>query len=283
MALCRDVKGNYMSLQKLLSDCMAAYHSGDFARAEALAKKIVKKQPSHPGVNQILALSLYSQGRYLVAVPWFDKAVALSKGHASALLSRSANALALEAWPQVERDAKAVLSQNPQHFGAWMNLGIAYREQQLWQAAYEAFVKATDLNPGDVKSQLELAISERQLGFAENSRSLPLPREDAELSLWPRWLVLVRLEAERSTEATESLAGMLAGHEEITDALLLQLAKCVRQLGALKLAIELAEKIPPDSVEEYKEALLLLASVHQGRGQPERARRVLPSNTFCGP
>lgn len=186
---------------------------GELAAAEMAYRELLDRHGPRADAEHMLALTLHAQKRHAEALAWFERAGAragdptLWSNHAAALiaLGRAAEAAVL---------CRRALEINPQHFGAWLNLGVAGEIERNFNDAIAALQTALRLRPGNAAAALALARSQLRAGFADSAlRTLAVFAEGADPEL-----DLLRCEAaleSGNAAAALALLASLARHESV--------------------------------------------------------------------
>jgi tetratricopeptide (TPR) repeat protein len=170
-----------------------AAEQGQTAEAERFWRQAIALGPPNTSVHFNLGVTLAASGRMLEALEQYQHAVRLDPGNAAAFANLAllheklgdpdaaernhrtaaalspdnptirfnlANWLAASNLPDAQQEAKAafleLLKTEPQHLGAWNNLGTLLFETGYVSAAETAFTAATTYHPNDLTARINL-------------------------------------------------------------------------------------------------------------------------------
>lgn len=143
------------TIEAAFAEAISLQRRGNLAGAEKAYRELLERHGAHADAEHMLGLTLHGQKRSAEALAWFERAEGrggspmLWSNHAAALiaLGRTGEAISL-----CRRAAQA----NPQHFGAWLNLGIAGEAERNFSEAIAALEMALRIRPGDALATLAL-------------------------------------------------------------------------------------------------------------------------------
>lgn len=156
-------------LTALLQRCLQAYQSGDPATAVALCRDILHRHPELAPAHHLLGLALQALGQSEAALTALDRARALAPRDVVVCVNRAGVLLALGQTARAQLDARAALSIDPRHAGAWLNLGLALQAEAQVDAAADAFRRALQTRPHELRARLGLAQCELRRGRAADA------------------------------------------------------------------------------------------------------------------
>lgn len=145
------------STVKKLQQAMEKFQQGDPRSALESVDKILADEPGQLDALVMAGQMHHGQGNYEKAVFHLEKAVKLVPGHAVLSANLAAAYLALGQPESAETLARAVVSSQPDHFGARLNLGLALFAQRRYEVAAAEFSRALKLQSNSLTALKNLA------------------------------------------------------------------------------------------------------------------------------
>lgn len=267
---------NFMDKQtaKTLQIANQRLQARQYTAAAEIAGTILHNHPNNLQAHQIAGLALHHSGQHQEALHHYNAVVTISRGHPSALTTRSAIALAAGKPTLARTDARKAVQLAPASFTGWMNLGLACAHLNHWKEAEAAFSQAQKLSPDSTHPQIERAISQLHLA-RQTPPEIPQPRHIKdyrdEQSNWLKLLTQLSLHAPQACQDFSLAVWQLLIETEAYQHAL-HWAQQHQQLGLFRSADQFAEQLchqaPADIV---RQALLMRASIALARGTPDIA------------
>lgn len=158
-----------MNTNKALQSAVNYHRGGDLKQAEALYKKVLKKQPNNIDALRMLGGICYQLGDYDNAIRYIKKEIEIRPSNADAHnnlgLVLQARGLLSEA---IEYFRKAI-TLKPHFPEAYYNLGFAYQNTGKTEEAIMHYRKAIEIEPGLVEAYNNLGILLRAKGHLEEA------------------------------------------------------------------------------------------------------------------
>ena len=133
---------------------LAAYNSGDIAGSVERFTEAVEANPEDAAALNNLGQVLVRSGRAAEALPYFDRAIAVSSGTWSYHFNRARAHGELRSWPQAIAGYRAAAALFPDDYATRFNLGKALQANGDLPDAIEAFERAIELAPGQADFHL---------------------------------------------------------------------------------------------------------------------------------
>ena len=133
---------------------LAAYNSGDIAGSVDRFTEAVEANPEDAAALNNLGQVLVRSGRAAEAIPYFDRAIAVSSGTWSYHFNRARAHGELGSWPQAIAGYRAAAALFPDDYATQFNLGKALQANGQLPDAIDAFERAIELAPGQADFHL---------------------------------------------------------------------------------------------------------------------------------
>jgi predicted O-linked N-acetylglucosamine transferase (SPINDLY family) len=218
-----------------LAAALAAHRAGDLAAAERAYRAHLDAHPNDADALHMLGLLRQQQGHPHESATLIERALAAGAQGALPQANLSAVRLALGESARAASAARAALALDREHFGAWLNLGLACERLGDLAGARAALTEARARRPDDTRTSLALG------RVLEVSGDLPAAVE---------MLMLAVARAPNDAEAA-----FLLGRAQYRS-------------GALSAAIATLERAT-GLAGAPRDAWLILASAQLDRGEPE--------------
>jgi tetratricopeptide (TPR) repeat protein len=157
------------ALQGMLQHALALHQADHLPQAEALYKRILLAEPSHPEALNFLGLLTHQVGNHEIAIELINKAISLKPDYADAY-----NNLGLTLHDQGKLEEAAVnyqqaLSLNSNFVEAHYNLGITLHEQGKQEDAAASYSQALSLKPDLADAHYNLGILQQEQGKLDDA------------------------------------------------------------------------------------------------------------------
>jgi tetratricopeptide (TPR) repeat protein len=248
-------------LRKLHQDALEWHKRGEFAKAEALYREILRHIPNSAEIHNSHGVTLAVLKQLKDAAQAFGRAADLQPGNenfrynfANVLKEQGLLSQAIEQFVQVVRI-------NPNHVAARIQLGLLYQQEDRWREAMEQFNHVCNMNPG-------MAEAFEQLGYC----LLKILRfKDAEevfrhvLKISPaslrgyQGLAQALMGINKAAEAAEWIRKALLTYPDVY-MLQIGLGRALVEMGSQQEAIEVFENIiksKPEHADAYNELALV--------------------------
>ena len=147
----------------LLAAALLAHKEGRLDRAEALYRRVLAGRPGHGEALNLLGVLRLQAGRFAEARGLLADAVAAAPGNGAAHYNLAAACQALGLPEEAVRHYRRTTELQPDHQGAWNNLGLVLRELRRASDAAEAFRAALAVRP-DGRVHTNLGVLRRAEG-----------------------------------------------------------------------------------------------------------------------
>jgi predicted O-linked N-acetylglucosamine transferase (SPINDLY family) len=137
-----------MDIQDVFAAALREQQAGHLAAAEALYRKILDADPSHPEVHYNLGIVLSSAGRRVEAVACYRLALELRPAFPEAANNLGAALRRLGHMDEAEANLREALRFRPDFADAWNNLGAVLKATAQMEDAIACFERAVQLQPG---------------------------------------------------------------------------------------------------------------------------------------
>ncbi|OSM00246.1 hypothetical protein MAIT1_00716 [Magnetofaba australis IT-1] len=144
--------------------------SGELAQAQTRLKELLAQDPQNVEAIHLFGVLGFQAGQAQMALPFFDRAIALNPRFAEAYADRGAALLSMNQTEHARHALEEAVQLNPNLPLAWFNLGLARRIDHDGHGAVEALERAVHLDPGFVQAHLQLGDLRR--AQAELSRAI---------------------------------------------------------------------------------------------------------------
>jgi protein O-GlcNAc transferase len=253
--------------QRLFADAVSSLQSGKLAEAEQAFRKLLRRQPDHPGALNLLGILLTRLGRFAEAEPYIRRATSVTAGSDATFYNYGLVLYSLNR-PLEALDAFArALALNAQVAETWNNRGTVLNALGRYDEAIDDFDQAIALKPGYAEAFCNKGkplVQKR--GYADALAAFDTALElDPDLAeAWQgRGDVLAVLG--RHEEAIAAFAKATSSRPDYAEAYC-NAAKSLAQMGrhddALA-ALDTALKSRPDLAEAWKGRGTLLASLRR--------------------
>lgn len=152
-------------LDSLIHTGIEYYDAGNYEKALKLYQQALEIDPQSEIVNYEMAITLVQTGAYYAAIEYCDKLIA--KGDRYAILAYNTKGSCLNDLGKTEEAIDIFLEgieKNNEFHLLYYNLGLAYRAQEEYEKAKDAFLTAIDLNAEHAGSHLNLGRTMMNLG-----------------------------------------------------------------------------------------------------------------------
>ena len=182
----------------------AHWNAGQAAQAAQLCLRILQVTPLQPDALNLLGLMMHAYGKLDLALDYIRKA-SLSPDAPATVFSNLAELCRQKGLPlDAEQAARRAVQLEPEHAGAWNNLGIILQEAGKFTASLECLNYVASLQPDNAEVQNNLANTYRCLD------DLPRAQESYQRAL------LLRPEY---AEVYSNLASLLSSQGRIDEAI----------------------------------------------------------------
>jgi tetratricopeptide (TPR) repeat protein len=169
-----------------IADAAAHFRAGRLSEAAAAYHAALTRLPDHVGVLHNLGVVAAHQGQHRAAIEWFDAALALERGYASAHYNRAVAHQALGRTAEAIDGFTHALKLEPESYAAHRAIAFCLLAVGQRARALDHFACTYDLRRGDER----IGIAARSLGSANRTKL----RHDAEQF---RYLARTRRDAKR--------------------------------------------------------------------------------------
>jgi len=253
--------------QRLFAEAVASLQGGRLSEAEQAFRKVLRKQPDHPGALNLLGILLTKLGRFAEAEPHIRRATVVTAGsdatfynHGLVLKSLDRPVEALDAFSRA-------LAINAQVAETWNNRGTVLNGLGRYDEAIDDFDRATSLKPGYAEAFCNKGnplIQSRRYGDALAAFDMALQLNPDLAEAWQgRGDVLAALG--RHEDAIAAFAKATSLKPDYPEAYC-NAAKSLAQMGRQDdafAALDAALKLRPDLAEAWKARGTLLASLRR--------------------
>jgi predicted O-linked N-acetylglucosamine transferase (SPINDLY family) len=156
-------------VQDLFVEAIRQEQGGDFRRAEALCRAVLKTEPSHAGANNLLGILAARRGDFTSAVAALRQAIAVDERNAD---YRYNLGKAHELSDEVDLAIAAyreTIRVRPEHAEAWNNLGNQLRARNELAEAATCYRRVIDLGKTDAGTYTNLGWALRRQGDLEGA------------------------------------------------------------------------------------------------------------------
>ena len=147
----------------------ALAEQGRFEEAVGEYRKVLDKEPRHPGARNNMAIALYRSGQLAQARGILSSLVDEQPKNVDAHTNLAAIAVDTRQWETAELHARRVLELDDRAREAWNNLGIAREEQGDLGEARQAYERALALSPDYWPARVNLGILLRKQGAEDQA------------------------------------------------------------------------------------------------------------------
>lgn len=131
---------------------------GRLEEAEREYRRVLERDPKHPGARNNRAIAYYRTGRPEEAIRELRELVADFPRHADAHNNLAAIAVERGDWRGAEEHSRRALEVHPGLVEAWNNLGVGLEGQERFAEAEEAYRHALELAPGYWQGRFNLGV-----------------------------------------------------------------------------------------------------------------------------
>jgi Tfp pilus assembly protein PilF len=156
-------------LAEMIATAVRLHQDGDLSEAEALYRRILERQPDHPGALHLLGVLAHQQGHDDRAVDLIARAIALRPDQAT---YHGNYGVALRGLGRLDeaRDAlMEALRLRPDYPDAHSNLGLVFHQQGHLALARACFEAALRLQPEQIDALFNLGNVLQELGHHEEA------------------------------------------------------------------------------------------------------------------
>jgi tetratricopeptide (TPR) repeat protein len=147
-----------------LAEAVRLHQRGRLAKAAALYKEVLRRQPDHADALHLLGLVVHQEGDHPRAETLIRRALAADARPAAFHNSLGAVLLALKRPADARASLEAALERNPVYAEALNNLGIALADLGRPSEAVACFQRAVDARPTYVEALVNLGRTAASLG-----------------------------------------------------------------------------------------------------------------------
>jgi Flp pilus assembly protein TadD len=247
------------NVDALVDQALDLHRRGELARAAALYRQALAKQPRNAQVHHLLGCLLVHAGDPRSAIASLARAAAIDPDFADVHIVLGNTYLSLEEWRKAEPPLRRALELEPDFVGALNNLSVALQRQGKNEEAESLCRRAIELEPGhaEIYSNLAYALyKQRRFDEAETQARMAIDL-DPQHAMACNNLALILIETERYDEAEiwcrraiEIQPGLVQAHEGLSN-----LLRATHNYGISEEAARQAVALRPD-----------LASTHDALG-----------------
>lgn len=149
-----EAQGNQKTIsEKNLDDLLEkalSYHSkGELARAEALYRGILEKNPRYFAALYNMTLLASDAGKYEIALLYANRAVKVEPASAEAMAMLGNALLGMAKYEEAAACFEKSVELNPHYTLAFYNLGVCQGKQRKYNQAIESYERALLIDPND--------------------------------------------------------------------------------------------------------------------------------------
>ncbi len=152
-----------------LADAVRLHQEGDLSRAEAMYRRILERNPDHPGALHLLGVLAHQQGLHERAVELIARAVASRPDQATYRSNLGVALLALGRAEEAEAALREALRLRPDDADVHSNLGLALQRRGRFAASRAGFEAALRLRPEHVDALFNLGNLLAETGLSEEA------------------------------------------------------------------------------------------------------------------
>lgn len=151
---------------------LVQHQMGQFEQAVASFERAIGLKPEMAGFHLNLGGTWLHLGKYDEAEACFRRAVAASPRHPAAHSNLGAALLKLGRYAEGEAEMREALRLKPDSAEAMRGLGMALRDQGRMAGSLDAYAKANQLEPGNIRGRQQLLFVENYLGRGTPAEAL---------------------------------------------------------------------------------------------------------------
>ena len=134
-------------INERLQRAIELHRQGQLAEAQRIYEEILRFQPAHFDVLNLLGVLSAQTRNYQRAIELIDRAIAIFPHHVDCYFNRGLARQALRQWEAAVASFDQAIALKPDHAEAWSNRGNALLELLQWSAAVDSYNKAIELKP----------------------------------------------------------------------------------------------------------------------------------------
>ncbi|RUM89271.1 MAG: hypothetical protein DSZ24_01640 [Thermodesulfatator sp.] len=255
---------------------------GQYEKAEAVIRQALKLAPEDQELLLLLARVYLSEKRFLRAIATLEKVVEKNPQNQEALGLLLNAYLSQQDLEGAIRSLERILKYHPRSAPLWLFKARLLARAGHPQEARQAYLKAVDLSPGDLRIIMEAGEFFRKSGSFEEAIKLyqKALRQDPQNVHLQQALLQLYVESGRWQEAENFLKKELKKEPE-NERVLFLLGMVLEKAGKTSEALATYEKIPPQS-DLYPDAVEHIFNLKRKLSGPEEAlaylREVLASS-----
>ena len=158
-----------MNIDKAINSAFDAYQRRNLHQAEAISKKILKKQPRQADALHLLSMIYFERSDYDQAITYIQKAIHIDPNFAAAFNNLGNIYRSLKKFREAISCYKKAVELNPTLDQTYMNLGIVLHDEGSIQEAIESYRRAIELNPVHFGAYNNLGLALQNQGKTEES------------------------------------------------------------------------------------------------------------------
>lgn len=155
-----------------LQEALRAAVAGDLEKAETMFSELIEEDPKSASVWSNRGSVRVSLQKYEQAAEDFTKAIALAPDAPVPFLNRAISYEAMGRFDDAIADCKTAIINDPEEYAAWFNLGNVEVRVRDYDAALNAYSRASRLAPGIAGYRLKEALVLFELNRLEECRKL---------------------------------------------------------------------------------------------------------------
>jgi predicted O-linked N-acetylglucosamine transferase (SPINDLY family) len=156
-------------LTEMIATAVRRHQEGNLSEAEALYRRILERQPDHPGALHLLGVLAHQQGHDGRAVDLIARAIALRPDQASYHGNYGVALLGLGRLDEAGAALREALRLRPDHPDAHSNLGLVFHQQGHLALARACLEAALRLQPAQIDALFNLGNVLQELGHREEA------------------------------------------------------------------------------------------------------------------
>ncbi len=169
-----DIKYNRQAAMSDTRFARAQRHidAREWAEAQAVFDLMLRDGRTPVLLNEVGAMH-YKRGDYAKALEFFNQAIASKSASLETFFNRALTYNKLGKTKKAVKEYKYVISNNPYHFEATFNLGVAYLETKAYTDAIKALLQASKLAGGERKAKAlhNLGVAYKRAGPEYNTKA----------------------------------------------------------------------------------------------------------------
>jgi tetratricopeptide (TPR) repeat protein len=134
-------------------------------------KKAVELDPDHDGAWTALGYAYESRHQHEAAIDVYRRAIKANPDNPAFVERLSDLLIRLGRFKEAQAEVEALADGSPRDARVWIKLGAVYYEQKLWDKAADAFRRAVQLEPTNLRARYFLATSLMDAGRDDDARA----------------------------------------------------------------------------------------------------------------